>query len=381
MPQNESYFALNFATFCQCAIIPLKSKSQTASVNALLIKPRATDISTAACSNYTTGKRTVPDDYRFALATLSEAELTARLNYIGILEYDRMCEALLCLVKCAKIPVSQRNRLIDTYYNSEQIEFIKSTIKAAANCKEVIPLSNTDIDNLADFANVKSVSVPTYESCTTTTQPETTTDKTANCLLTEQKSAYKYDHHWIKEYTSQITEDFKSGEFFGVAVVSTQQDLHMPYDFPKLLSLLTPMVKGCPIDDFSIDEFLDLMSISKSNYNVTTGSLEYLKISGPASGVVKFITRYDLSEVSDAVFLMAGKVTNRDAKNIEDAIRTASNQNVNCIHAMWYDEEISEIEVTLITHIYPAEAHRQLSYTIDSDGVKIPSVHQKNDMD
>lgn len=84
-----------------------------------------------------------------------------------------------------------------------------------------------------------------------------------------------------------------------------------------------------------------------------------------------------MSEVSDVAFLMTGKITNRDAKDIENAIRAASNKNVFCIHAMWYDEEIPELEVTLITHVCPEKAKQQSTYEIDKDGVKIPKQDKK----
>ena len=370
MSQNALNFALNFATLFQCAIKPLKSKSQIEAVNALLIKPGATDISNAASSNYTTGKRVVPDDYRGTLASLSDEELATRLTYIGIFEYDRMCEALRRLVECARIPSSQRKRLIDTYHNSGQMEFIKSTIHAAADCKEVTQLSYTDIEHLAEFASIKSTADPIDDELMTDVEIKTATNNDTEYPLPTQKSEDKYDHNWITEYTSQNTDELRNRDFFGSTVVSSQQDLNMPYDFPKLLCLLTPMVKGNPIDEFTVEEFLEHMSISNSK--VTYGSIECLKLTGPAKGVVKFISRLNLSEISDVAFLMAGKITNRDAKDIENAIRTASNMNVNCIHAMWYDEEIPEIEVTLITHVYPEEAKRQSAYEIDEDGVKIP---------
>lgn len=376
LSQNPLNFALNFATLFQCAIKPLKSKSQREAVNALLIKPGATDISNAASSNYTTGKRVVPDDYRGTLVSLSDEALTERLTYIGIFEYDRMCEALRHLVECARIPSSQRKRLINAYHNSGQMEFIKSTIRAAADCKEATQLSNTDIEHLAKFASIKSTAEPADNELTTDAEIQAVTDNTARCPIPTQKTEDKYDYNWITEYTSQNvdTDELRNRDFFGSTVISSQQDLNMPYDFPKLLCLLTPMVKGNPIDEFTIEEFMEQMSISIINSKVTYGSIECLKLTGPAKGIVKFISRLNLSEVSDVAFLMAGKITNRDAKDIENAIRTASNKNVNCIHAMWYDEEIPEIEVTLITHVYPEEANRQSAYEIDEDGVKIPKL-------
>lgn len=373
MSQNALIFALNFATLFQCAIIPLKSKSQPAAVNALLIKPGATVISTASSSNYVTGKRIVPDDYRSALVSLSDKELIERLTYIGIFEYDRMCDALLCLVKCARIPTSQRERLINAYENSGQIEFIKSTIRVAADCKEVKPLRNTDIEHLAAFASVESSTELAGNKLTTDAEIEAITSNADKYTLSVQRPKDKYDYNWVKEYTSQNinTEELMNRDFFGSTVVSSQQILNLPYDFPKLLCFLTPMVEGNPIDEFTVEEFMERMSISVNNNEVTNGSIECLKLTGQAKGVIKFISRLNLSEVSDVAFLMAGKVTNRDAKNIEDAIRTASNKNVNCIRAMWYDEEIPEIEVTLITHICPEEVKRQSTYEIDTDGVKI----------
>lgn len=371
--QNALNLPFNFAALFQCAIIPLKSKSQTAAVNALLIKPGATDISTAASSNYVTGKRVVPDDYRSALVSLSDEALIERLTYIGIFEYDRMCDALLRLVKCASIPSSQRERLINTYENSGQIEFIKSIIRVAADCKEVEPLNSTDIEYLAAFANVKSTAVLVGNKLTADAETESTTSNADKYPLPAQKPKDKYDHKWVKEYTPQNidTEELRNREFFGSAVISNQQIINMPHDFPKLLCLLTPMVKGNPIDEFTVEEFIEHMSISIINGEVTSGSIECLKLTGQAKGVIKFISRLNLSEVSDVAFLMAGKVTNRDAKDIESAIRTASNKNVECIHAMWYDEEIPEIEVTLIMHICREKAKRQSTYEIDDDGVKI----------
>ncbi|MBO5473087.1 MAG: hypothetical protein J6A08_04790 [Lachnospiraceae bacterium] len=374
MQQNTQNFMLNFATLFQCSIKPLKSKNQREAVNALLIEPGAENISDAASSNYTTGKRVVPDDYRSTLAALSDEELTERLTYIGILEYDRMCVALRRLVECARIPSSQRKRLIDTYQNSGQIEFIKSTVRAAADCKEIVQLTNSDINHLAEFANVESSAEPMNNKPTPDIEAEATISNPTRYPLFTQKFEDKYNHNWISEYTPQNTdiEDLRSRDFFGSTVVSSQQDLNMPYDFPKLLCFLTPMVKGNPIDEFTVEEFMDCMSISIINNKVTNGSIECLKLAGPAKGVVKFISRLNLSEVSDVAFLMAGKITNRDAKDIENAIRTASNKNVNCIHSMWYDEEIPEIELTLITHLCPGKAKQQSTYEIDEDGVKIP---------
>lgn len=374
MSQNALNYVLNFPTLFQCAIMPLKSKNQREAVNALLITPGATNISTASSSNYATGKRIVPDDYRSALISLSNEALIERLTYIGIFEYDRMCDALRHLVECARIPSSQRERLINAYKNSEPIEFIKSIIRVAADCKEVEQLSSNDIDYLASLANVEFASNLTDNKLTTDSEIEKTTNNTDKCLLSTQQSKEKYDHSWIKEYTSQNTdiEELKNRDFFGSTVVSSQQVLNMPYDFPKLLCFLTPMVKGNPIDEFTVEEFMECMSISVNNNKVTNGSIECLKLTGQAQGVIKFISRLNLSEVSDVAFLMTGKVTNRDAKNIENVIRAASNKNVFCIHAMWYDEEIPELEVTLITHVCPERAKQQSAYEIDEDGVKIP---------
>ncbi|MBP3475435.1 MAG: hypothetical protein J6K48_03840 [Lachnospiraceae bacterium] len=343
-------------------------------MNALLIKPGATSISTSSSSNYATGKRIVPDDYRSALITLSNEALIERLTYIGIFEYDRMCNALRHLVECARIPSSQRERLIKAYENSEQIEFIKSIIRVAADCKEVEQLNSTDIEHLATFADMESTAKLTGNKLTTDAEIEATTSNADRYPLAAKGSKDKYDHNWIKEYTSQNTdiEELRNRDFFGSTVVSSQQVLNMPYDFPKLLCFLTPMVKGNPIDEFTVEEFMECMSISVINSKVTNGSIECIKLTGQAQGVIKFISRLNLSEVSDVAFLMAGKVTNRDAKNIENAIRTASNKNVNCIHAMWYDEEIPELEVTLITHVCPEAAKQQSTYEIDADGVKIP---------
>lgn len=373
MSQNTQNFALNFAALFQCAIAPLKSKNQTEAVNALLIKPKSKLISTASSSNYVTGKRATPDDYRSTLASLSTEELAERLTYIGILEYDRICDALLRLVKYAKISSTQRERLIGVYENSGQIAFIKSVIRTAADCKEVTQLSNADIEYLAEFASVESAAEFPSSKLSADAEIKTDTDNAAKTPLSAQNTEDKYDHSWITEYTSQklYTDELRSRDFFGSAVVSIHQELNMPDDFPKLLCCLTPMVKGDPIDDFTVDDFMECMSISKVNSKVTAGSIDFLKLTGQAQGVIKYISRLNLSEVSDVAFLMAGKVTNRYAKDIENAIRTASNQNVNCIHAMWYDGEIPEIEVTVIMHVCPEKAEQQRSYEIDKDGVKI----------
>ena len=380
MSQNTLNFALNFATLFQCAIKPLKSKNQREAVNALLIRPEETSISNAASSNYTSGKRAVPDQFRRTLASLSIEELRKRLKYIGILEYDIMCDALLRLVECAKLPASQRKRLIDTYHNSEQMEFIQSMVYAAADYKEATPLSNADIEYLKGFAVVESTVKPADDTFTTANDTETNTDSAIRYHIPTHQFEDKYDHNWVNEYTSQKidAEEIRNRDFFGSTVVSSQQVLNLPYDFPKLLSLLTPMVKGDPIDEFTVEDFMDLMSISRVNNEVTNGSMECLTLIGPAQGVVNYISRYDLSDVSDVAILMAGKVTIRDAKDIESVIRSSTNKNVNCIQAMWFDEKISEIEVTFILHVYPEEVKRQSAYDIDGEGVKIPNQHKGN---
>lgn len=194
MSQNALNFALNFATLFQCAIIPLKDKSQTETVNALLIKPGATNISTASSSNYATGKRVVPDDYRSALISLSNEALIERLTYIGIFEYDRMCDALRHLVECAKIPSSQRDRLLNAYENSEQIEFIKSIIRVAADCKEVEQLNSTDIEHLATFSNVEYTAKLTGNKFPTDAELEATASNANRCPLDAKKFKDKYDH-------------------------------------------------------------------------------------------------------------------------------------------------------------------------------------------
>lgn len=195
LSRNARIFVLNFATLFQCAIIPLKSKSQTASVNALLINPESKIISTASGSNFVTGKRAIPDDYHLALVSLSAEKLASRLTYIGIFEYNRMCNVILHLVKYAKISSTQRERLIGAYKNSEQIEFIKSVIKTAADCKETTQLSNTDIDHLAEFASVESAA------------------EFPNSKLSA-KTRIKTDR-----------------DFFGSPVVSIHQELNMPWGF------------------------------------------------------------------------------------------------------------------------------------------------------
>lgn len=372
MSQNATSFALNFATLFQCAIKPQKSKSQRESVNALLIQPGIMDISNAASSNYTTGKRVVPDDYRTKLASLSEEELVERLSFIGIIEYDKMCMALLRLVECAKIPPSQRKRLIDTYHNSTQMDFIKKTIHAAADCKEAKQLSDAEIKHLAGFSAVES----TDNEHITEKRTETAADNASRYSLLMHKTEDKHDHSWISDYASPNadTEDIGNRDFFCLPVAAIHQVLNMPYDFPKLLSLLTPMVKGDPIDEFTIEDFMKKMSIGE-NKEITKGSIECLTLIGQVKSIAGFISKHDLSEVSDIAFLMAGKVTNPGAAEIKNAIITATNENVNCLQAMWFDHEIPELEVTLIMHVCKEEADIQSSYNVDPEGVKVPKTH------
>ena len=81
--------------------------------------------------------------------------------------------------------------------------------------------------------------------------------------------------------------------------------------------------------------------------------------------------------MSDVAFLMAGHVTNRDAKAIVKSIHAASNDNIRCLRAMWFDESIPEVEVTLIIRFCPDDAFEQKSYTTDEDGVKIAPIRRK----
>ena len=151
----------------------------------------------------------------------------------------------------------------------------------------------------------------------------------------------------------------------------------MPDDLPALLYLLNPMVKGDPIDDFPVADFIDLMHINIGTGKVDSGSLQCIKINGPAKGICRYIELLNLSDMSDVAFLMAGHVTNRDAKAIVKSIHKASNENIRCLRAMWYDESVQEVDVTLIIRICPEEAEEQKSYTLDKDGVKIAPIRRK----
>ena len=140
LQQETTSLSLCFATVYQSAIRPYMSKNQRETVNTLFLGKGKGTLTDASCSNYTNGKRAVPDDYRSRLANISEKDLEDLLSEIGIHECDRMAETLVRLIEICAIPKTQRNRLLGLSKKPNTIGFIKAVFRAAADDKDAHPL-------------------------------------------------------------------------------------------------------------------------------------------------------------------------------------------------------------------------------------------------
>ena len=155
----------------------------------------------------------------------------------------------------------------------------------------------------------------------------------------------------------------------------------MPKDFSALVHLLKPALTGFPVDTFQFEDFVETMSINPASGRLKSGSLCCWKLVGPVDGILGAIIGLNMSDVSDAAFIMRGRATVPDSKLIEKSIRQASNPNATVLKALAFDSRLTELEVTLIVHIDSDKAASQQSKVVelDENGVRLarPPKHRQ----
>ena len=87
MQSTNSSLVLDFSAIFHCAIKPFKHCPQNKAVCAFLLANfdgTSLPLSDAACSNYTNGKRAIPDESRSSFAEISAEALKAKFDLVGI---------------------------------------------------------------------------------------------------------------------------------------------------------------------------------------------------------------------------------------------------------------------------------------------------------
>lgn len=362
MLQNVSNLVLDFASVYQCAIKPFKHKPQNRTVCTLLLGDKdykKLPMSDAVCSNYINGKRAIPDNTRIELAKLTDEELAARLDGIGIMDYQLPADALMHLVEHVKLLKSTRERLLKTYQNSSPLSFINNVIHASMDAKDTHPLTPIELTLLSSFS---APEIPSAESINTDRESETDADPDTDIP--------QEDIEWMHEYVPPKLA-VNSHSFFGTPISINRQVLSMPRDFPALVYLLKPVLQESPIDTFTFEDFLECMGINPANGKLSSGELHCWRLTGPSDGIASAIEGLNLSDVSDVVFLMHGRIILKEVDLIEESIRIASHAGVSFIRALCFDNRIREVKATLIVRVDPKRAAKLKNIVVDKDGVKV----------
>ena len=366
MKQDSSNLVLDFAAVYHCAIKPYKLKPQNRSVCTLLLGDKEytrLPMSDAVCSNYINGKRTIPDNIRMDLTRITDEDLSKRLGAIGISDFKLPAEALIRLVERVNIPDSSREQLLTAYRNSPAITFINDVIHISANISGTHPLTQMEMNLLSSFS-APEVSL-TADDDTEGTESNNNSDSFIPAA----------DLDWMREYLPlKATGNRKT--FLGTPVTITRKRVSLPEDFPALIYLLKPALQESPIDTFSYQDFVTNMGIDLVKGTLASGILQYWKLAGPPDGIAEAIKSLNLADVSDVVFLMLGKVTLAEARQIETSIKRASHSSISFLRALCYNEKMSEIEAILLTRVDPERASKLREYEEDEEGVKIAKLRR-----
>lgn len=362
LPQQMSTsLVLDFATIYQCAIKPFKNLPQNRTVCILLLDNvdiNSLPLSDAVCSNYTNGKRAIPDDYRTMLAKITEDTLRAKFESINIYNPQLSADAMRRLIDYVRLPANTYKRLLQVYQDSidasTPLTFITEVFRCAADTKGSHPLSSDDLNLLASLQkDPEPTALPSVQ------RKEDGSDRCGEFSDEELQ--------WMCDYIPGAIPITKSS-FFGTSVTIDRQLLTLPHDYVPLVSLLKPALNGMPIDTFTFDDFIKCTGINPSNGKLRRGTLQCLKIVGPVDGIVSTIESLYLRDACSVVLLMIGRITITDAELIEAAIKKASNPKINFLRSLSFDSQSSDMEITLIVKNDPAEVKRMLADIAKEDG-------------
>ena len=358
---TNSNLVLDFAAIYQCAIKPFKHCPQNRAVCIFLldsVKEGPLPFSDAVCSNYTNGKRAIPDDSRSSFSEISPEALQAKFSNVGINNLMLPADALRHLIDFVALSKSTLNRLVKIYKQSTQdsapLTFLVEVFRLSSDAKGNRQLTPDEIRLLQSFA------VPDAPAASIAA------DSAAEESSSSDDGFDDEDIAWMEEYLPSKVS-IKHSSFFGTPVTMNRQVLNLPHDFAPMLYMLKPALKGMPIDTFTYDDFIATTGVSQTTGKMPRGSLQCLKLTGPVDGIVATIQSQNFSEVCAAVLLMCGRITLKEADQVEKAIKKASHPKIDFIRSLSFDSRIPNVEVTIFLRVDPEIVYEQTNPDDDAD--------------
>lgn len=343
-------FCLDFASLYQCAIHPLKKVSQKKAVNFLLEGISKTldfpPIPDSSCSQYCTGKRTIPEAGKNDFLSISMEEFKTRMAAIGIKDFALLASILKYFISIAYIPRDEKEKLFSMGESLEPDEFTKEVFDLAiSNPAKGQAFSREELSLLS---NLKNNCKETDYSAKRSLQSYTS----SNSFLSKEET------DWLRQYIPlHININLQA---LDASVTIQHQTLRMPEDFATLIRLIGPALnEEHPLAAFSYEDFLEYMEVHPSTGKLSKGRLEYWILSGPVQNVVEAITRLNFHDASDIVHLTKGEFNLDEIADIENAIKKASNPQIRFLHTLCYESSLKGINVTLIVHLIDSEVKKE----------------------
>lgn len=343
-------FYLDFASLYQCAIHPLKKISQIKTVNILLEGiPKNLDVPPildSSCSQYCTGRRTIPENERNNFLSISMEEFKTRMTAIGITDFDLLASILKYFISIAHIPQAEKEQL---FSNGERLlpeEFTKKVFDLAIlNPAKGQSFTKEELSFLSDLKN--NCKKTDYSS-----KRSLQSYNSSNLFLSIEES------NWLRQYIPpHININFQA---LDASVAIHHQTLQMPDDFATLIRLISPALKEKhPLATFSYEDFIGYMEVYPSTGKLSNGRLEYWILSGPVQNVVEAITRLNFRDASAIVHLTKGVFNLDEITEIQNGIKKASNPKTRFLHTLCYDSSLNGINVTLIVHLIDSEVKEE----------------------
>lgn len=362
MPQQPSrHLVLDFATVYQCAVKPFKGPPQNRSVCILLLDKVADGslpLTDATCSNYVTGKRAIPDNFRTAFANINDIGAKEKFEALRIHNLQLPADALRQLIDHVMLPKATYNKLIKSYQTSTDTstpeQFLAEVLRCSADTKGNHQLSPEDLALIASFASPKAANHSSSES-------------SGGDSFNLDSELSEEDLSYLRDYIP-TTIPITNSSFFGTSVTINCQPLNLPHDFVPLVLLLKPVLREVQVTTFTYEQFLDYTGISPTTGHLQSGTLQHLKITGPIDGVVSTIPSLNLKDVCSVVLLMKGPITSENANQVEEAIRDASFPAIKLLRSLIFDNQLSDAEIALIIKVDSEQAKKMRNDFAKQDG-------------
>lgn len=356
MQNNPPYIInLDFASLYQCAIKPLKRKSQKNTVSIILegLTGISVPVADSCCSQYCTGRRAIPENTKNNFILISMEEFKKRMDAIGINDFEPIAAILKSFVSIANIPDTEKEKLLTLEKNLSYEEFTKEVfvqaISAPVRGKPFTP------EELSFLSNLKKNCEQNNYSSTGNSQQSHHFDL----------SGEKMD--WLRQYIApHIHINLHS---LNTSASIQHYCFQFPEDFAALIYLIEPALTGRPLDTFNYETFIECTGIHPSTGVLTKGQLECWKFSGSVHHIAKAIKRLNFSDVSDIVFLMEGSFTFSEIEELENTIKKTANSQIGFLHALCHNNSSENINVTLIVRIFPEKAKRQKEQEQNADNI------------